>query len=191
MTETAALSDGHSWLLVTISTGDSSTLRVHAWRRLRSLGAIYLQASVAVLPDLPDTRRHVMRLLDRVNQGGGTARSLHIAILEPHQQHELIEQFQAERSDEYNEIIQRTPSFLDEIAAETTRGRATYAEVEESEADLDRFRNWLKKVQARDYFNAPNSQDAIGAVDACAQALADFETQALAAEVPIDDPPTR
>ncbi|MFF7987148.1 Chromate resistance protein ChrB [Streptomyces sp. NPDC007901] len=31
---------------------------------------------------------------------------------------------------------------------------ATYAEVEESEADLERFDRWLAKIAARDYFDA-------------------------------------
>ena len=39
------------WLLITVSTprGGSSTLRVYAWRKLRSLGAHYLQQSVCLL----------------------------------------------------------------------------------------------------------------------------------------------
>jgi hypothetical protein len=32
---------------------------------------------------------------------------------------------------------------------------ATYAEVEESEADLERFEKWLAAITARDYFGAP------------------------------------
>ena len=45
--------------------------------------------------------------------------------------------------------------FLAEIEMETGRGRATYAEVEESEADLERFEKWLTAIANRDYFDAP------------------------------------
>lgn len=64
------------------------------------------------------------------------------------------------------------------------RGRATYAEVEESEADLDRLRKWLGRVRARDYFGAPGRAEAEAAVERCAAALAGFETEALAGELP-------
>jgi hypothetical protein len=79
-------------------------------------------------------------------------------------------------------VVERTPAFLAEIAMETERGRATYAEVEESEADLDRFKAWLGKIATRDYFAAPGGQAARAAVAACEQALAEFEQAALSAE---------
>src|SRR5687767_13917873 len=55
------------WILVTVSTtGASSSLRVHAWRKLRSLGGVYLQQSVCILPEREETSRAVRRLADRV-----------------------------------------------------------------------------------------------------------------------------
>ena len=50
------------------------------------------------------------------------------------------------------------------LAHEQARGRATYAEVEESEADLHRFQAWLAKIEARDYFLAPGGDAARTAV---------------------------
>jgi hypothetical protein len=43
----------------------------------------------------------------------------------------VVERFRAERSGEYEEIVSRVPAFLEEIAYERQRGRASYAEVEE------------------------------------------------------------
>jgi ChrB-like protein len=172
------------WLLITVSTGDSSTLRVHAWRKLRSLGAVYLQQSVAILPERPATLRAARRLVDRIVHEGGQARSLGVAVLDSAQEGALIELFQTERADEFQEVCSRTPAFLEEIEAERRRGRTTYAEVEESEADLERMRTWLGRVRARDYFDAPGGPEAIAAVEECAEALAAFEAEALAAEVP-------
>ena len=68
------------------------------------------------------------------------------------------------------------------ITMETARGRITYAEVEESEADLERFEKWLAAITARDYFHAPAGVSARAAVQQCRDALADFEAAALAAE---------
>jgi hypothetical protein len=57
-----------------------------------------------------------------------------------------------------------------------------YAEVEESEADLQRFERWLGKIAARDYFDAPGGAEACAAVDRCGDALAAFEAAALDSE---------
>ena len=61
------------WLLITVSTpgGGTSTLRVYAWRHLRSLGAHYLQQSVCLLPATPRTTRAVARLVTRLRAEGG------------------------------------------------------------------------------------------------------------------------
>jgi Protein ChrB, N-terminal len=174
------------WLLVTVSTGGSSTLRVHAWRKLRSLGALYLQSSVALLPDRAETRRAIGRLLERLRRSGGEGQVLPIAITDPTAEQTVIARFCAERSDEYREIVSRVPAFLEEIAQERRQGRATYAEVEESEADLERLQKWLTRVQARDYFDARGRTEAEQAVERCASELVAFEAEALAAELPGD-----
>jgi len=64
-----------------------------------------------------------------------------------------------------------------ELVVETT---TTYEEVEESEADLERFRAWLAKIDRRDYFGAPGRADAHAAVERCARALEAFESEAFA-----------
>lgn len=174
-----------SWLLVVVSTARAtSSLRVHVWRKLRSLGALYLQQSVCLLPDRAETSRAVHRLLDRVHREGGNARLLKISLTEPREIAEIVDAFNAERADEYSEVVGRTPAFLEEIEMERSRGRATYAEVEESETDLDRFRAWMSRIRARDYFDASGAAEAEAAIDRCARALAEFEDEALASDAP-------
>jgi hypothetical protein len=184
----AKTGEGERWLLVTVSTGGSSTMRVHAWRKLRALGALYLQNSVALVPARPQTVRAMAKLLDRLCQAGGEGRALPITITDPGEERRLIDQISAERSDEYGEIVSRVPAFLDEIALERRRGRASYGEVEESEADLERLRKWLDRVRERDYFDAPGRGEAEQAVERCALALAAFEAEAFAAELPGETP---
>jgi hypothetical protein len=183
-TDKPSESSGRRWLLVVVSTGGSSTLRVYAWRRLRSLGALYLQNSVCLLPERAETTRAVARLAARLRSEGGACRSMTISFAAAAEEEEIVTSISAERSDEYAEICSRTPAFLDEIAMERGRGRATYTEMEESEADLERLRKWLGRVRARDYFNAEGRAEAEAAVARCAEALAQFEAEALAAEQP-------
>jgi hypothetical protein len=180
------------WLHITVSTpaGGSSTLRVFAWRRLRSLGAHYLQQSVCLLPATPATTRAVTKVVTRLRAEGGQGEVLRIQITDPAQEQAIIDVFQRERSDEYHEVVERTRQFNDELEHERGRGRATYTELEESDADLARYQRWLAAIRARDYFGAPGAAEAAAAVAACEQALAQFEAEALAAEsdLPRRDP---
>lgn len=177
--------ESQDWLLVTVSTpsGGPSTLRVYAWRKLRSLGAHYLQQSVCVLPATPRTLRAVNRLLSRLRAEDGQGELLRIQLTDAKQETSLIEAFQRERNDEYREVVERTHQFHQELEHERQRGRASYTELEESDADLARHQKWLAAIRARDYFNASGADQAALAVAACEQALAEFEAEALSAEL--------
>jgi hypothetical protein len=175
------------------SAGAADSLRVAIWRKLRSLGALYLHQSVCVLPARPQVEREIRRLVDRVRANGGTARVLRIAFDDGNEEAQVVAELQAARDDEYREVLERVPAFLDELRSERDRDRATYEEVEESEADLERFRAWLAKIDRRDYFEAPRRAEAHAAVERCAAALEAFEPEAFArdAQRPADDPACR
>ncbi|MGW6606143.1 Chromate resistance protein ChrB [Streptomyces sp. NPDC055036] len=171
------------FLLVSVSTAEAPTAtRVRVWRKLRSLGAHYVQQSVCLLPDREPVRRQVQRLIASVRGDGGTARRLTVEIPDAAEYSELVRQFNADRDAEYGEVVERTPALLAELEMETARGNATYAEVEESEADLERFEKWLAKIASRDYFDAPGGTAAREAVECCRRALAAFEDAAIAAQ---------
>ncbi len=173
------------WLLITVSTpgGSSSTLRVYAWRNLRGLGAHYLQQSVCLLPATPKTTRAVARLVTRLRAEGGHGEMLRINLADAKQEAAVIDAIQRERTDEYREVVGSTRQFHAELALERRRGRATYTELEESDADLARHQKWLAAIRARDYFDAPGGEEAAAAVASCEEALARFESEALSAEL--------
>jgi hypothetical protein len=174
-----------AWLLISTSaSGAPDTFRVHIWRRLRSLGAVYLQQSVCLLPARPDVVREIRRLSDRIRHQGGAIRVLSIAFTDPGEEQAVIAEFNAARNAEYAEVLDRLPELRKELAYEQSRGNATYAEVEESEADLERFRGWLAKITSRDYFRADGGQVVRDAVAQVATELAAFEDAALRAEAP-------
>jgi hypothetical protein len=173
------------WLLITVSTpsGGTSTLRVYAWRNLRSLGAHYLQQSVCLLPATPKTTRATARLVTRLRAEGGQGQMLRIHLTDAKQEAAVIDAIQREREDEYRELIESTQKFREEIAHERRRGRATYTELEESDVDLARHQKWLAAIRTRDYFDAPGGKEAAAAVASCEEALAVFESEALSAEL--------
>jgi hypothetical protein len=175
------------WLLISVSTaGATGTLRVQVWRKLRGLGALYIQQSVCLLPARDDVVREVRLLMDRVRHSGGSGRMMRVELVDEHEAEQIIAEMNAARDEEYAEVLERLPAFREELASERARGRATYAEVEESEADLERFRSWLAKIAARDYFGSPGGTAARAAVEQAADALAEFEQAALSSEAPIE-----
>jgi len=171
------------WLVVAVSTaGGSDSLRVTVWRRLRGLGALYLQQSVCLLPDRPEVARAVHRLAGQVRAAGGSARVLHVQLSDAGECEQLVAEMCAAVEVEYREVLQRLPSFFSELESETARGNFTFAEVEESEADLARFEAWLTKIAKRDYFDAPLAAQVRSEVERARVALRAFEAAAWAAE---------
>ena len=183
----------HDWLLITVSTppGGSSTLRVFAWRNLRSLGAHYLQQSVCLLPATPKTTRAAARVATRLRAEGGQGEMLRIRLMDSRHEAAVIDAMQRERTDEYHELVESTRQFHEELQLERRRGRATYTELEESDADLARYQKWLAAIRARDYFDAPGGEEATAAVASCEEALARFESEALSAELDESTPDSR
>jgi hypothetical protein len=73
----------------------------------------------------------------------------------------VVAELNAARDAEYADVLERLPEFHAELDKERARGRATYAEVEECEADLDRFRSWLGKITAG-LFRRPGRRSGTG-----------------------------
>src|SRR5919204_4429769 len=115
MSRRGAYHEREPWLLVTASSaGATDSLRVAIWRKLRSLGALYLHQSVCVLPARPDVEREIRRLVDRVRANGGAARVLRVTFESGNEQAQLVAELQAARDDEYGEVLERVPAFLNE-----------------------------------------------------------------------------
>jgi ChrB-like protein len=176
-------SQDEHWLMLAVSTaGGSDSLRVTVWRRLRGLGVLYLQQSVCLLPDRPEVARAVHRLVVQVRAAGGSARMLHVHLSDAGERAQVVTEMRAAVEVEYREVLQRLPSFFSELELESARGNFTFTEIEESEADLDRFEAWLTKIAKRDYFDAPLAAQVRTELDRARGALRDFEAEAWAAE---------
>ena len=113
---------GEAWLLVTASSaGAADSLRVAIWRKLRSLGALYLHHSVCVLPARPDVQREIRRLVDRVRANGGTARVLRIAFDDPHELAPLLPGIEEKYESFYEGITPYTrKDYMDDLLRVTS-----------------------------------------------------------------------
>ncbi|SRR5258708_5792717 len=110
------------------------------WRKLKSLGAVYLQNGVCLLPNRPDHMRQLKILEHEITEMSGEAVLLEAAPLDPGQRTRVVERFRADRDSQYRELIERCDGFEAEIARETAAGKLTYAELEENDEDLKKLK---------------------------------------------------
>src|SRR4030088_3322064 len=121
---------GQGWLLLIYRVPPEPTrLRSTVWRRIKSLGAIYLQNSAAALPASPSAERALRRLRREILDMSGTAVLMSCDVLAGEQ--EVHASFQAARNDEYEEIVDRCEDFLAQVQKEYVAKHFTYAELEE------------------------------------------------------------
>jgi len=169
------------WLLLVYRVPSEPTrLRATVWRRLKSLGAIYLQNSAAALPASVAAERSLRKLRSEILDMSGTAVLLSCTVLAGEQ--EVRAAFQAARDDEYEEIVDKCEDFLAEVKKEYTAHHFTYAELEENEVDLVKLKNWLERVRQRDAFGATGRQAAEKRIGDCEEALEAYAARVYAEE---------
>jgi hypothetical protein len=172
-----------AWLWVSMSiAGPEEKLWAHAWRSLRALGGHFVEQWTCILPARAEVVRDVQRLLDEARREGCAGQLRPISFTDHADETRVVAELNAAIDAEYAEVLDRLPAFFSELEYERERGRVIYAEVEESEADLRRFRLWMSRIAARDYFGAPCGVQARAAVEAAAKELAAFEAEAMRAE---------
>src|SRR5258707_15123429 len=95
------------WLVLIYRVpSEPSRLRSAVWRRLKSLGAIYLQNSAAALPASVGNERAMRKLRSQILDMEGTAALLSCRVLAGEQ--EGRGSFQAGRDDEDEGIVHRS-----------------------------------------------------------------------------------
>src|SRR5216683_264599 len=162
--------EGNGWLLLVYRVPSEPTrLRAAVWRRLKSMGAIYLQNSAAALPASAGAERALRKLRREITDMSGTAMLLSAAVLAG--EAEVRASFQAARNDEYEEIVDKCEDFLRQVQKEYDENHFTYAELEENEVDLVKLKNWLAKIVERDVFGADGRSATECAIEQCEQSL--------------------
>jgi len=131
--------------------------RTHVWRHLKQLGAIYLQQAAAILPDRPGLHRELEALAARIREFGGEVSLLETTSPSVEWESNLVAQFNRARDAEYAEVVENVERFEDEVRRESRKGKYTFAELEDIEADWEKLQRWIARIQARDFFGAPGS----------------------------------
>lgn len=172
---------GPGWLLLIYRVPPEPTrLRSTVWRRIKSLGAIYLQNSVAALPASPAAERSFRKLRREITDMSGTAMLISAAVIAG--EADVRAAFQAARNDEYEEIVDKCEDFLLQLQKEYDKNHFTYAELEENEVDLVKLKNWLAKIVERDVFGADGRPATAAALESCEQSLEAYAARVYAEE---------
>jgi hypothetical protein len=181
MSEPSEKPNAVAWLLLIYRVPREPTrLRAAVWRRLKALGAVYLQSSTAVLPESAGHERSLRALRREIAQMGGTAQVMRCEALAGGR--EVIATYNAARDEEYDEILDKCRDFLAEIDKETADAHFSYAELEENDEDLNKLTGWFDKIRARDMLGASHRTQVRAALDECATALARFAEHVYRAE---------
>ena len=144
-------------------------MRAGVWRKIKGMGAIYVQNSVAALPASSSVERAFRALRAEINEMGGMAYVFNSTALAGGSH--LAEAFNLARDEEYEEIIDRCEDFLQQVRKEYDAEHFTYAELEENEEDLTKLKRWLEKVHDRDVLGAKRFENVVAALDKCEQSI--------------------
>lgn len=158
--------------------------RTYVWRQLKGLGAAYLQQAAAILPDQPELRQALEALALRIREFEGEVSLLETTSPAPAWEVQTVARFNQGRDEEYAELIENVERFEDEIARESRRGKFTFAELEDLEADWEKLERWRKRIHTRDFFTSPGHMDADAALERGRAALEAFTAQVYAHEDP-------
>jgi hypothetical protein len=182
------------WLLLIYRVPqDPPGRRTYVWRQLKQLGAHYLQQAAVILPELPELRTGLEALSQRIDEFGGEASLLVTTSPTPAWGQTLIERFNQARDAEYVEIVENVERFEDEIRRETSKGRLTFAQLEDVEADWEKLQRWYERIRTRDFFAAQGRLRAAAALERGQGALERFTAEVSSHEgvetVPDGTPP--
>lgn len=127
--------------------------RIAVWRKLKRLGAVYLQKSVAVLPDTAYLRDELLNLAHDIENFHGEATIVFARSIE--KEEKMVAKFREQTNKEYEKIIARGDKLLEIIS---TRGKQR--KIKELETALDGLKQKLVEAQRRDYFEAKKRGEA-------------------------------
>ncbi|MBS1167324.1 MAG: chromate resistance protein ChrB [Proteobacteria bacterium] len=166
-----------AWLLLTYKVPpDPATKRIALWRRLKGMGAVYLQNGVCVLPKTDDHVRRLKMVENDISKMKGESVILETVALDRLQEDKVVSRFKADRDDQYREFLGRCADFEAEVAKEIAIEKFTYAELEEEDTDLKKLQRWLEKIRRLDFYGGTLAQEATSRLRDC-EALLDSYAQ--------------
>lgn len=171
------------WLLLIYKVQpEPAKKRIALWRKVKAMGAVYMQNGLCFLPNTKDHLRRLKIIENEISAMQGESVLLETVGLDPTQEEKIITRFNTERNEAYQEFLERCEGFFDEIRRESKAGKFTYAELEENDEDLTKLHAWLEKIRKLDFYHAPLSEKATEALSKCEVLLETFAQQVFEAQ---------
>jgi len=162
------------WLFFSYSLPtEPSKARVYIWRQLKKLGAVNYQ-SAWVIPYSNERVTDIKKLMSDIEGYHGESMLIEGKSVDKSQDELIRKALVESRDEEYQELIEKCEDFFKEIASEIERKNFIFAEVEENEEELEKLKQWLKKVEKRDLMEAPLRKTAIEKIKSCEKMFDDF-----------------
>ncbi len=164
-----------TWLLLTYKIPPEPTAkRMAVWRRLKGLGAVYLQNGVCLVPKTDDHVRNLKMIENDIANAKGECVILETVALDNGQEEKVIARFKADRDDAYEEFLDKCDDFEREVAKEVAAKHFTFAELEENDVDLKKLQGWLAKIKNLDFYGATWADKADARLKTCEVILDDY-----------------
>ncbi|CAN7766578.1 chromate resistance protein ChrB [Variovorax sp. LjRoot290] len=181
-----------SWLLLTYKVpAEPSKLRVGIWRRIRGMGAVYLQNSICVLPTSSEHQRQLRTVQSDIEQAGGEAVIFETHALDAKQEERVVAYFKRDREQDYEEFLEKCDDYKKEIEKEVKAGHYSFAEIKENDEDLKKLKNWLERIKVVDFYGAPARATAEQQLVECEALLESYANEVFEREQNTKTAPTR
>ena len=89
-----------------------SSLRVTVWRKMRLNGALGLQNGVWMLPNTSEQIQFLQDLSKIIQNQGASCQIFTVSPLDQRVEDDILGRFQTQRSEEYDDLIERRGEFL-------------------------------------------------------------------------------
>lgn len=142
---------------------EPSRPRVAAWRKLKTLGAIYLQDGVAALPENAVTREQLEWLQVQIKEANGEAMLWEAKPNTLLENNELVEAFRSSREEAYRTLI----AGAERIQRKAALGGDSKTLLEE----LGKLERELRVERRRDYFRSSLREEAVVVLKSARQAV--------------------
>ncbi|MDE2600048.1 MAG: hypothetical protein KGL40_10550 [Rhodocyclaceae bacterium] len=170
--------DTGKWLLLTYKVPpEPAKKRIALWRHLKSLGAVYLQNGVCLLPRTDEHARQLKIIEKDIREMDGESVILETIALDRAQEEKVVARFRADRDAEYKEFIERCAGLEAELAREAAANNFSYAELEENDIDLKKQQTWLEKIRKLDFYEATLAAEAEKQLKHCEALLETYAQQ--------------
>jgi hypothetical protein len=130
-----------------------SSLRVRAWRRLRSLGAVPLKRSAYLLPDTPERYEDFQWLAQEIQREGGEATLIRVQQIENVSPAAVLQLFHEPRDEDYKRLAGRYRKALQGLDRKSAAKNARLQE------ELARLAKDHERIRRIDFFNAPGGAE--------------------------------